>query len=214
MSDRTIPARIEPEALARVSGGIDEHNPGGGHGGSDQPIDLYLGWGDERADGTNANDTIQGQGGADTIWGGEGRDKIFGDDGNDWLQGGRGADEIHGGRGDDYIEGNGLGATPDGERDLVFAGDGNDTFAWTKGSGSDEFHGNNGVDTLRLQDVSRTELFRNLHTDDPNLQLRHLGSGVYQFVYPNGQVASDVAGSFNLNGESVRFYNLEKVQIG
>jgi Ca2+-binding RTX toxin-like protein len=237
MSEKTSPKTIETEKLSGVTGGIsgfggtfgsginlwqpDSGGSSGGGigvwqpgGGGEQPIDVSLGEGNDKRDGTSGNDTIQAQGGNDTVWGGAGDDKIFGGQGHDWLQGGAGADEIHGDGGNDYIEGNALGADADGAGDLVFAGDGNDTFAWTKGSGDDVFHGQGGVDTLRLQDVNRDELLAGLRADNTQLLLKAEGDGVYSFVWPNGSPAHDVSGTFTLNGETVTFYNLEKVKIG
>jgi Ca2+-binding RTX toxin-like protein len=214
MSEKRAAERISPEKLAAVTGGIGEYNPGGGNGSSDQPIDVALGWGDDQRDGTGANDTIQGQGGNDTIWAGDGSDKVFGDDGNDWLQGGRGSDEIHGGAGNDWIHGGTTGQAGDGAADRIFAGDGDDTIIWTRGSGNDEIHGQGGVDTLFLQGLSRDELFGALSTDNTNLMLKHEGNGIYSFVNRDGSPAHDVAGTFRINGETVRFYNMEKIRIG
>ncbi len=53
--------------------------------------------------GLDGNDTIHGHGGDDLIDGGKGDDAIFGDAGNDFLIGGPGADSIDGGDGIDTV---------------------------------------------------------------------------------------------------------------
>lgn len=213
MTSSSSPSRLGAEALSGVTGGIGEYNPGGGTGQQDKPLDVFLGWGDDKGDGTSGNDTIQGQGGNDSIWGGDGQDKLFGDDGNDWVQGGKGGDELHGGRGDDYVDG-GTEGQADGASDRAFMGEGNDTYVWSKGSGNDEVHGNAGIDALLLKGISKEELFNGLRTDDGNLMLKNDGNGTWSFVYRDGSPAYDVAGTFSIGGETVRFYNMEQIRLG
>jgi Ca2+-binding RTX toxin-like protein len=228
MSEKTSPKAIETERLSGVSGGISMFGgtfgsgggisiwpgPGGGGGGGEQPIDAHLTQGDDKRDGTSGNDTIHAYGGNDSVWAGAGDDKVFGGEGHDWLQGGTGADEIHGHGGNDYIEGNAVNAAGDGASDLVFAGDGNDTIAWTKGSGDDVIHGQGGTDTLRLQDVSEEELLAGMNAHNTDLMLKPDGDGLFSFVLPNGKTVTDVSGTFTIGGETVTFYNMEKVRIG
>jgi len=72
-----------------------------------------------------------------------GDDRLFGDLGQDTLNGGDGADTLNGGDGDDFIYG---GNTADDERDLIYAGAGNDSV--DGGYGNDLIYGMGGNDTL------------------------------------------------------------------
>ena len=67
-----------------------------------------------------------------TIDGGRGDDILTGGSGSERLSGGPGADLVNGGRG----------------ADVGFLGDGNDTFVWNPGDGSDTVEGQDGTDRL------------------------------------------------------------------
>lgn len=66
---------------------------------------------------------------------------MFGENGNDTILGGSAVETIDGGRGDDFIDGN-RGA------DVALMGNGNDTFRWDQGDGSDVVEGGSGTDKL------------------------------------------------------------------
>ena len=103
---------------------------------------------DERFNGLEGNDLIDGRGGSDTLFGDAGDDTILGgrsddliggSDGNDSLAGEQGRDTVYGGEGDDFLAGNGGEDRLDGE-------EGNDRLEG--GGGSDTLHGEAGLDTL------------------------------------------------------------------
>lgn len=81
---------------------------------------------------SNANDTINGQGGDDTLSGRSGDDDLRGGPGNDVLYGGPGDDAFRGGSGDD----------------MFIGGGGADTFVISPGDGSSSA-GSPGTDTIR-----------------------------------------------------------------
>jgi Ca2+-binding RTX toxin-like protein len=87
--------------------------------------------------------TVLGLGGNDTITavGGILVPIVFdGGEGEDTLRGGAGPDVLFGGIGNDFVDGN-QGA------DVAFLGDGDDTFQWDPGDGSDTVEGQAGRDT-------------------------------------------------------------------
>ena len=94
--------------------------------------------------GGNGNDTLTGSPNADVIAGGEGNDTIVGLAGVDLMNGDAGDDTITGGPGN---EPNHIG------------GDGDDTFIWNPGDGSDGLLGEAGNDTLIFNGSAGNELF-------------------------------------------------------
>ena len=89
--------------------------------------------------GTNANDTINGNSGNDVINGGNGNDIINADAGDDTVNAGNGNDRVDGGAGTDTIEGgNG--------NDTIHGGSGNDTI--NGGNGDDNLAGDDGADII------------------------------------------------------------------
>ena len=83
-------------------------------------------------DGTNKADYILGTANADDMRGYDGDDNLSGFKGNDFISGYSGADIISGGPGDDTIEHNTLMTNqspldPDGARDQITCGEGDDT---------------------------------------------------------------------------------------
>ena len=89
--------------------------------------------------GTDGNDRLNGTDGSDVMDGGAGNDRLSGRDGDDTILGGAGNDRISGGDGDDTID------AGDGN-DRVYAGDGDDTV--TAGDGNDRVYGWDGDDTV------------------------------------------------------------------
>lgn len=89
------------------------------------------------------HDRLIGLGGADTLYGGDGRDTLNGGDGNDSIIGGAGdfdeRDLIFAGAGDDFVD-SGYG------NDLIFGGTGHDTLEG--GFGADEVRGQDGNDVI------------------------------------------------------------------
>ncbi|HEY8236253.1 MAG TPA: hypothetical protein VIF85_06405, partial [Gaiellaceae bacterium] len=89
-------------------------------------------------DGGNGNDELLGGAGAETLLGGNGNDLLVGGgagtlsggNGDDTVAGGPGAETLLGGNGNDSIDGN-------KGNDVAFMGNGNDTFVWDPGDGSD-----------------------------------------------------------------------------
>jgi len=70
--------------------------------------------------------------------------------GNDTVNGGRGIDILSGGAGHDLIDGN-------QGNDIARLGDGDDTFVWDPGDGSDQVEGEAGIDTLDFNGSSTAE---------------------------------------------------------
>ncbi|MEM9556318.1 MAG: sulfatase-like hydrolase/transferase [Acidobacteriota bacterium] len=115
---------------------------------------LYGEGGDDRLDGSDADEFILAGDGSDQAWGRggndlvhgsgapgpDGDDKLFGNEGDDTVRGGPGNDELHGGSGNDNVWG-------DNDRDVVYGESGNDDVRG--GSGDDDLIGGPGNDTLR-----------------------------------------------------------------
>ncbi len=111
--------------------------------------------------------SINGGNGADTIFGSKTYDYIYGGLGNDTINGYLGDDELHGGGGlDDLMGGNGYdilygdagndilnGGAQD---DILWGGAGDDMFIASLNSGFDEYHGENGIDTLMAEVGQKT----------------------------------------------------------
>jgi Ca2+-binding RTX toxin-like protein len=121
-------------------------------------ITLFLGDGDDTAtasaqanpaisflvNGGTGNDTLTGSPNADVIAGGEGNDTIIGLAGVDLVNGGGGDDTITGGPGNEQNQ---------------LGGDGNDTFIWNPGDGSDGLVGEAGNDTMIFNGSAGNEVF-------------------------------------------------------
>jgi ELWxxDGT repeat protein len=110
--------------------------------GTDQLIGI------ERARGSNAADTITGDGLANVFWGGGGDDTISGGDHDDALSGEAGNDTLDGDNGDDVLWGGAGADTLSGGagHDRLDGGDGDDTLRG--GDGRDELDGGAGRNTL------------------------------------------------------------------
>ena len=94
--------------------------------------------------GGNGNDTLTGSPNADVIGGGEGNDTIVGLAGVDLMDGGGGDDAITGGPGNEQNQ---------------LGGDGDDTFIWNPGDGSDGLAGGPGIDTMLFNGSAGNEAF-------------------------------------------------------
>ncbi|NEU84614.1 cadherin-like domain-containing protein, partial [Nostoc sp. UIC 10630] len=88
---------------------------------------IYGGAGDDSLFGENGNDVLYGDGLMD---GGAGNDTLNGGNGDDTLYGGGGSDRLYGGNGSDLLYG-GLNS------DILTGNNGNDTFAFAAGEGTD-----------------------------------------------------------------------------
>jgi Ca2+-binding RTX toxin-like protein len=121
-------------------------------------ITFFMGDGDDTASASaQANAAISflvsGLAGNDTLTGSPNADVISGGEGNDTILGLAGVDVIDGGAGDDTITG-GPGSEPNQQ-----GGDGNDTFIWNPGDGSDGLVGGPGTDTMVFNGSAGNEVF-------------------------------------------------------
>lgn len=89
--------------------------------GWEDPENIALGTGNDRAYGGEGNDTLRGEGGNDRLMGDDGSDRLDGGVGRDILFGGAGADTVLGGGGNDRLDG-GAGT------DRMQGGKGNDVY--------------------------------------------------------------------------------------
>jgi hypothetical protein len=78
--------------------------------------------------------------------------RVSGQNGDDTLLGGSGNETFYGGRGDDFADGN-------GGADSAFLGQGDDTFVWDPGDGSDRVEGRSGRDTHIFNGAAGAETF-------------------------------------------------------
>jgi Ca2+-binding RTX toxin-like protein len=150
----------EVEAIRlNALGGNDSATVGDLSGVADlNTITFFMGDGDDTANasaqanpaiaflvnGGTGNDTLTGSPNADTIAGGEGNDTILGLAGVDLIDGGAGDDTITGGAGNEPNQ---------------TGGDGNDTFIWNPGDGSDGLIGGPGTDTMVFNGSAGNEVF-------------------------------------------------------
>jgi Ca2+-binding RTX toxin-like protein len=95
---------------------------------------LSGGLGNDRITGASANDTLSGGPGDDTLIGGRGNETLIGGTGNDFADGNGGAD-------------------------VALLGDGNDTFQWDPGDGSDVVEGGTGHDGMVFNGAAVGETF-------------------------------------------------------
>ena len=121
-------------------------------------ITFFMGDGDDTVNASaQANAAISflvdGGIGNDTLTGSPNADVIGGGDGNDTILGLAGIDLMDGGAGDDTITG-GPGSEPNQQ-----GGDGNDTFIWNPGDGSDGLVGGTGTDTELFNGSAGNEVF-------------------------------------------------------
>lgn len=123
---------------------------------------MFGGSGNDTLTGGSGQDALHGQDGNDVLNGAAGEDFLIGQSGADVLFGGDGADQMFGGSGDD---------TADGDRgdDVAFLGEGNDTFVWDPGDGSDRVEGEAGFDTMLFNGSGADEVFE-LSANGPRLR--------------------------------------------
>ncbi|MBD2185688.1 hypothetical protein H6G03_32270, partial [Planktothrix sp. FACHB-1375] len=109
-------------------------------------------------DGSDDNDTLQGDFGKDYLFGGLGNDYLDGGNDNDYLDGGNGNDNLKGGLGNDNLDGGDGNDSLNGEdgNDVLFGRGGNDYLEgyWGNdnlngGDGEDSLFGSTGDDILR-----------------------------------------------------------------
>ena len=109
-------------------------------GGTEGPLAIDGGAGDDRIQGQFNNDVLIGGLGDDDLRGWHGNDQLFGGDGDDFLDGEGDDDELYGGTGNDELSG------ADGD-DILYGGEGNDYLdTW---SGTDTAYGGGGNDHIR-----------------------------------------------------------------
>ena len=212
-TETTTRTSLDAQALARVTGGTFTDR--WGTEGSDQ---IHTGDGMDKIFAGGGNDAIQSGGGTDEVHAGAGNDyvnagagddKVFGGDGNDILDGGAGQDELHGGSGSDAM----TGGAGDHAADKAFGGDGNDSYYWSPGSGNDEFHGDAGTDVLVLQGMNFSQFEAALKLYDPTLRVQVNAEGVVSFLNQANQAVT-FSGEINLGGETLKFFDVERVMFG
>ncbi len=93
----------------------------------------------------DGDDVFLGGSGDDAVWAGDGNDTLDGGAGNDELDGDEGNDSVKGGAGDDTLTG-GSGS------DTLFGGTGNDTFKVHLTDHKTDAHGEDGLDTLVIDE--------------------------------------------------------------
>ena len=155
--------------------------------------------------GSNGNDQI-------LIAGGLPPAHLFGDNGNDTLIGGSAAEIFVGGPGNDFVDGN-------GGSDIAYLGEGDDTFQWDPGDGSDIVEGQSGNDALvfngsNVSEIielsaigSRVRLGRNIATIVMDLD------GVERIDF-RASGGADVVVVNNLTGTAVSQVNLDLAAAG
>ncbi len=95
-------------------------------------------------------DVLIGDGGNDQLFGGDGLDRLFGNAGNDTLIGGAGNDVIRGGIGDDVLNGTDSTSAGNGERDILFSSDFNDSDIFVLGVNATPFYNDQGNNDYAL----------------------------------------------------------------
>ncbi|XWN31867.1 MAG: calcium-binding protein [Devosia sp.] len=116
---------------------------------------IFGGDGSDMIKGSNADDSMSGDGSQDTLKGGGGDDSMSGGQKNDMLGGGSGNDSIEGDKGNDTLKGGSGDDTLDGgqQNDILKGGAGEDTFIYTQGSKTDRILDfQDDADTLDLTD--------------------------------------------------------------
>jgi Ca2+-binding RTX toxin-like protein len=200
--------------LDKVTGGVFMQTGAGNDSitGTGQADVVFAGAGNDTVNGGAGNDQLYGEAGNDTLHGGAGNDLLFGGDGQDTLNGGAGQDQLQGGAGDDTLDG----GVHDGAADLANGGDGNDSYIWAPGDGSDQFQGGAGMDTLKLDNISLQQLQSALTlTGNTNLQMQ-VGTSAQGSVVTFADTAGNPAtfqGMINIGGESLRFSDIERIQL-
>ena len=123
--------------------------------GSEGKDKIFLGNGNDAANGGAGSDMLRGDAGDDVLNGGEGKDNLAGGRGNDALAGDAGRDLLFGRHDDDHLSGGVGGDMLNGGlgRDVVLGNDGNDLLMGGRsgdiiagGSGDDVLRGGNGAD--------------------------------------------------------------------
>ncbi|MBP0493059.1 calcium-binding protein [Pararoseomonas indoligenes] len=167
---------------------------------------IVAGDGNDFVDAGGGGDYAEGGAGNDVLMGGAGDDVLIGEAGDDVLNGGAGSDLMEGGDGNDIIGGAG-----DNAADGALGGAGNDVFAWSPGSGNDYFDGGQGRDIVLIQGMSLSQVQQGLQVHTPGLQMQVSGGNV-SFTNAQGQ-AQTFSGQVSIGGETLRFDNVERIQL-
>ncbi len=196
--------------------------------------DLQRVVGGAAQDGTPGNDVLAGTEHSDFIYAGEGDDVVSGG-GNDAAGGqfmtfgilatlipqhladllpnelsagsAEGIDVLHGEGGNDTMDG----GTGDRGVDFSAGGDGDDTYIWAPGNGSDVFLGGDCHDTLRIAGMTLSELRSALNIEGAPLTMSESPNGI-TFIDGNGNPAS-LSGTISFGGEVLRFTDIERIRL-
>ena len=176
----------------------------GDHGSADQTFDLNA-FDAVDVEAGNGNDTVK----IDEINGNFTKSKptrIDGGNGDDTLLGGSGNEVLVGGRGDDVIDGN-------GGTDTAFLGQGDDTFVWDPGDGSDVVEGGAGFDKMVFNGAGGNEIMAASANFGRVSFTRNLGNIVMDL---NGVEAIDVnalGGTDSVTVNNVSGTDLQRVNV-
>ena len=179
-----------------MHGGDDNDRLQGGNG-----ADILNGdAGDDILQGGNDNDTLNGGSGDDRLDGGNGNDTLNGDADDDVLIGRAGDDDLFGGTGNDTL------FDDDGADDL-FGGDGNDTLV--SGAGADNLNGDDGNDILHGHGLNAAQI-RAVLTANPGTVFNAQTNSFYQYVSTNVTHATALADatSTTINGVTGHLVNI------
>lgn len=143
--------------------------------------------------GSDGNDVLTGYASDDIVVGAGGNDTLDGGVGNDVLDGGTGADSLSGGDGNDDLSG-GAG------NDALAGGLGDDTYRYAAGGGSDSIADDNGLSTVVVTGIARTDAY--FRRDGANLVMYFRGSPGDQLTF-NGWF--DAATGLAMRGLAVDF---------
>ncbi len=215
MTDAAKDAHPRPlggDALARVAGGhpslAGTHEADNLQGGEGNDI-VLAGRGDDEVSAGAGDDSIDLGAGDDVAHAGTGADTVIGGTGRDTVSGNEGDDRIEGGAGD-------------GVADNLHGTEGNDTYVWAPGDGSDYVVelpriGAGEVDTVELVGVSFAQLLelqRDGHfasTSGRSFEMR-LQDGIVTFHGANGSPVS-LSATLRIGGETLTFWNIEQFRL-
>ncbi len=111
---------------------------------------LGGGLGNDVLFGQAGEDVLIGDDGRDQLFGGAALDRLFGGAGNDILTGGAGNDVVRGGFGDDVLNGTDATSAGNGERDILFSSDLNDSDTFVLGVNGTPFYNDQGNNDYAL----------------------------------------------------------------
>jgi Ca2+-binding RTX toxin-like protein len=206
-ADNKLPLPLGRDALRGVAGG---HPPIDGTHGADIIND---GQGNDIVLAGRGDDIVMASSGDDSIDLGAGNDIAYAGLGADTVSGGTGEDQVYAEEGDDRIEG----GAGDGKSDLLLGGEGNDTYVWAPGDGSDMIIESSGTDRIELVGVSfdtlqqlwRAGLFTGFN--HPGFTMR-LDGDVVTFHAADGSPIS-LDGHLQVEGETLSFSGIESFRL-